>query len=640
MPDHIPNLSDAVPDQPFHVVPSNPRVLLGAINQQLRGLLDATGRLFPAQAPEIRNLENVLRQTTILQMLQGEYVVGIAGMTGAGKSTFISQLYGLGRMASGRTGVGEKLPVWVREMEGLSAPQLFVHLYSWESADQSEKIRREKVTDEDEFERIALAQQRPPEGELYIMLEIHVPPLVFGVEGYGFLLLPGWEQLHMNESETSDSDQLVVFSLIAAARYILVVGNVANYQELDAHEQFRQWFDGSEPLYVIPRNDQNSDPQTLKTSLIEKLGLAPSETDRVINTGENDIETWRAQLAEALRKYASHNVQAETLQLQRLAELFDKKLYETLNDIRRAADTSFMTEHTVMEGFLSDYMDLYERSAKRARDEFWKEFDQAFGDALAEFIRQGETSYGKTSFWQHLGNFAFRHGAPSEKALKKAKEAAMEAWNQHMADFLDRFYEERMKEALETEQLKLPLGELGGIHPEKERSKQIEDALRRLPVLAAYALMKRPQRASFLRDNIQQPRPAQAQGTPSLLSAGLNAASNFIPSGKARAAAALASVFVKVGESAQKAEQDGVKRQVRELSFHLYDQSRAGYLEDYTRLADQLQTAVRNALAGYLRVSDLKNDYRDIRLRLTRMRDFVTEVKTLVNRRLGYIKQR
>jgi hypothetical protein len=618
---------------------SDPKVLLGEINQRLRGLLNATGKLFRNDDPVIENLENVLRQTTILQMMQGEYAVAIAGVPGAGKSTLIKSLYNLDTFISGRTGRGERLPIWVREMADVEVPRAYVHAYYGAGAHGGD-ILRLPVASTEAFEAIAHEPRARDEadmknGRINVLLELHVPPRVFGMEGYGFLLLPGLEHFHLADRRDSKWNQLILFSLIAASRYLLVVNNVANYQELAAYEQFQEWFRNSRPLFVLPGSDKEQNGGLdKKEALREKLNLTDDEADRIVCTGLENIPAWTSELSAALHKYSRQDHGAETVQLVQLAKLFDKVLFDALNEISFAAEKHFHSEHSVMERFLQDYLEGYEGAVRKETNAFMKILSAALEKEADDFQTRSEAEHGKTGFWQHVWNFTFRQGQPSPDALKKVKKSVCEDWNKQLAHFTERLYQDLPQG--ETETLRqLAMGDLEQLHPTDGLNQTLRDTLKKLPKLTSYALMQRPQRVHFLREKMPQVQPNAAQGA-SLLGPAVSAVSSFLPSDQARVTAAVSALVIRGIDSVQRAEQYSKKKFVADLTGQLYDQTFSVFREDYTRLSGELQDVVRHSLAKHLKVEDTKNEYQNIRLRISQMRDSIAAVKELVNNRTAH----
>ena len=92
-------------------------------------------KMYKYDHPVVEKLQNVLRQTTILQMLRGEYVVAVAGAPGAGKSTLMRLLYDLHNpdisFVSGRTGRGERLRPLTRSLPKPLLPVAGRPLLAW-----------------------------------------------------------------------------------------------------------------------------------------------------------------------------------------------------------------------------------------------------------------------------------------------------------------------------------------------------------------------------------------------------------------------------------------------------------------------------------------------------------------------------
>lgn len=617
-------------------IPADPGTLLGEINERLRRLLDATGKMYKYDHPVVEKLQNVLRQTTILQMLRGEYVVAVAGAPGAGKSTLMRLLYDLHNpdisFVSGRTGRGERLPIWIREMESVNAPTAFVHVYRWKG-EHSGRIEALPIQSARDFERIA-HDPRAADGCVNIMLELQVAPRVFDWGNSGFLLLPGLENYHLTDKRDTHWNQLIEFSLIAASRYLLVVDNVANYQELAAYEQFQQWFKDSQPLFVLPRSENESDGgERKKTALREKLGLSPKESDRIVCTGLNQVSEWTDELRATLRKYSTLDRGAEAVQLVQLAKLFDKVLYDVLSDIKLDAEQQFRTEHSPMENTLQEFMETHEQAAKKEEGRFMRRLEEALNRGADEFVAKAEKAYGATSIWETIGNFTIRKGRPSPEVIRKVETAVRHAWNDHLVEVTDRFNQAQLAEV--DDFYKLSNGNFDRNQLSDAQVKDIKQLLRQLPKLSGYALMQQSQRAGFLSERIPQIQ-AEASTEESLLGITAKAAMAFVPAASAAGAAAAVLVVNHVIQAIRESELYNKKRVVSDTTRFLFESTLASSREDYTRLADELQEKIQSQLADHLGVESAKNDYLNIQLRINQLLESIKTVKEMANKRSAY----
>lgn len=615
---------------------TDPVALLGEINERLRRLLDATGKMYKNNHPSVKRLQNILRQTTILQMLQNEHVVAVAGAPGAGKSTLMRLIYDLNQpdtaFISGRTGRGERLPIWIREMENISKPSACVYVYRW-SDEPNRQIEAIPIGSAEDFAQVAHDPQTD-DNCVNIMLELQVPCKMFESGNCGFLLLPGFENYHIADNRDNQWNQLIRFSLIAASRFMLVVDNVASYQELLAHEQFQEWFGNSHPLFVLPRSENEPDGgQRKKDALREKLGLSEKEADRIVCTGLKDIGAWSENMRNSLKKYNDRDLSAETIQLIQLGRLLDKELYDLLSEIKLDAEHAFHSEHSPMDNALREFMETYEQAARKEEGRFMRRLEEALNRGADEFITTAEKEYGSSSFWEKFGNFAIRKGRPSPEVVRRVESSVRTAWNEHMIGVTDRFYQAQLGEVDDFH--KLSNGYIDPAQLSDEQKKTIKQLLRQLPKLSGYALMQQPQRAGFLSEKIPQLQ-AEASSEESLLGLAARASMAFVPAEAAAGVAAAALVANHLIQAIRESEIHNKKRVVADTTRILFDRTLASSREDYARLADELQDKIQHQLADHLGVETAKNEFLNIQLRINHLLESIKAVREIVNKRTAY----
>jgi len=344
----------------------NPFILLGDFNRRLLDLLNSIDYVGDSKLE--KRLKELYRESFIMQLLSDKYVIAIAGMQGAGKSSLMRHYYGLSdEDLPANQGRGEMLPVLITETD-IPEKRYFVH--ELDSTSSKFEVRKKSITKE-EFKVISgqISQHA-------LLLEIEVSQKILLSDDRHFLLLPGFQ---------TDDDYFkeLTWSALRAASTCVVVffengyANSANHELIDV---LSRDFKSAKPIYALTMADQSKDGnQQLYNRVIKDLQIDNTEIDRVLITSIQEplSNSWPADFSSAIRKYAANDRSFLRVQLVNLMDLLNR-LSEHLEQISGANDTNltknelkeYQNVQTVYKVFKSEVAEYRKELDTQLRQEF------------------------------------------------------------------------------------------------------------------------------------------------------------------------------------------------------------------------------------------------------------------------------
>jgi GTPase SAR1 family protein len=376
---------------------NSPEVYLQTLTQRLLRLRRATSYLNTSDYDQ--NLFTLIRKSQIAQTLTNRYVIAITGSQGAGKTTFLRNLYELDHTwLVDNQGRGEKVPLLVIEKSGINAPEGWI-----EETDDSGKIQQHKISPED-FQKSLKGLN-----EKQILPILYVPRRYFKGESLGFVLLPGYEKQNL---QNKDWQEMMRHTLIASSASIIVTDKtrLANTNQNEIIEDLKKHFlEGAKPIIVISKTENMPEDklEELKHSAAELFAVGPDERERIICTGTGDYdycEEWRHKTIDAIDQFSSISQESRNRQLNYLEDMLQNELGDSLGEIRSAMkqeeyssdDSSFKDD--LIGIFNSSKDDLRSKYLERINDALEIHCNKATKTAREKYIHEEE------GFWNKVGN--------------------------------------------------------------------------------------------------------------------------------------------------------------------------------------------------------------------------------------------
>jgi hypothetical protein len=319
---------------------------------------------------EVSALREVLRSTTLTEALSDRLLFAVAGPQGAGKTTLVRELYDLdGTWLKPNLGRGERIPILIVE-DDRDEPQGVVWELQHDTVTaEAEFVERE--TDPLEWQSVVRSA-----GSNVMLVELRVPASCFGVPGTGFLLLPGYE-IWDDSDEAIDWQALMRRALIASPGAIVVTDEqllATSQQQLIVDDLTTLYGGKIKPVICVARTEnlRNDEArETLERRAAEVFGV---ETDAVVLTGTGPAyrDEWRDALLEALG-HVQEPSRIRPLQLAQLVTVLDTDLREVLSGLSLSVQVDGLLND---DQAYRDWLDLFDQSAKFARDEYAKEVER------------------------------------------------------------------------------------------------------------------------------------------------------------------------------------------------------------------------------------------------------------------------
>lgn len=339
-----------------------PETLLSPLNRALLRLRAAAVDLRDTTIDD--HVVDVLRRTTIPEILSNRYLVAVAGAQGAGKTTLIREIYNLDDTWLGSNpGQGEHVPVLVLEDEKAESAR------GWAIEINGADLVEQPISPED-FQRSlrGLTGRR-------LLLGLTVPATLFGETDRGFLLLPGYESIDPSNEEW----QTLMRQAMVAAPAVLVVVDQAllasDAQQTILTDLRDQYVQGALPLVVISKTERLEADDPLRVELPERaaelFALAPGQ-ERIVMAGSGDPGyrgVWLPQLQKVLLLGLPGTRQMRLRQLKDLRHIVQHKVRDLRNHVYDAA--------------YGESDDPQSRSYRTALEHF----DDAGRQAVAEYTR-------------------------------------------------------------------------------------------------------------------------------------------------------------------------------------------------------------------------------------------------------------
>lgn len=356
---------------------NTPEVLLSSLTNNLLKLRAAISSEKNKQSFD-EKINSVIRKIYLAQVLSNKSVTAVAGRQGAGKTTFLKNLYELDdAWLDPNLGRGEQVPLLVLERQGITEPCAeVIELKQPETAGESSAyVLLPRSIDSTEFKGLVKGWSG---GQ--ILVTLYVPKKYFENDNTGFLLLPGYEKINQDNKYWQD---LMRHALLSSESSILVTdeqGLAANADEI-RKDLFTQCITGARPVIVVSWSEGRSEEWILNCkSTVERLYSVPSEeSDRVIFSGvsENTVymDQWKTAAVRARNKYSGITHDFRFAQFSHMQETLDD-----LNDVIYQIKDSVNEEADVEPGvgFYRDMLKQFDMSVTSLRKSYKVEVSKLF----------------------------------------------------------------------------------------------------------------------------------------------------------------------------------------------------------------------------------------------------------------------
>jgi len=285
-----------------------------AVEGQLPSLTDRLKSLYVAIGQDTRFLgteagfqefraevQRMLRRSVTGQILQDKAYVAVAGLQGAGKSTFVRYLLGLddAGIVVETAGLGEYLPIFITFVDSPSEQRRYVRAFG-EGVNEGFIAEREILGDQ---WHDVLVGSDPNVLSVHVELSLDSIPQdlaqVMGVRK-GIALLPGYAESDP-KSDEDYSQELMREALTQSSAVIVVASksDLANVASREVIDDLRKYLPGIVPAVVVPRisRAEANHPENVdlhaRVEEIFDLGTSGGESqpvDRVIFYDANDDE--------------------------------------------------------------------------------------------------------------------------------------------------------------------------------------------------------------------------------------------------------------------------------------------------------------------------------------------------------------
>lgn len=404
-----------------------PEVLLPRLNKRLLELRSAICWLDTDGEKLNDALVDLLRKLLITQILHEKYIIAITGMQGAGKTTFLQQLYGLDNIwIEPNQGRGEHMPVLILEDAKLTSPKGYLV-----SMLPQHTVSEFGIVEHEVEPNVFKAALKGGTGnQLFPILK--VPQCYFTGENQGFVLLPGYEK----ENKGNKSWQsLMRQTLIASAMCVVVTDETRMAAEQrDIMVDLNNNLAGAKPVIVISNTEYSSAEkrESLKQTASTIFGIHQEEVStRVICSGADEQyrNEWLPEFKLSIEKYAQITDTVRGRQIEHLEIALRNELSDLLEDVKDA-----MTKKSIATGSgeneVQKIIELFDSACSRVEKIYKSELESSLNSHANDAIKRiqkhlGEHERGWENIWERLKNGMSLH---PERNQSKYENGIEQAW--------------------------------------------------------------------------------------------------------------------------------------------------------------------------------------------------------------------
>lgn len=391
--------------------------LIDPVIKVLRGILDLTAT-FEQTHKERTLLISLLRKLMAMRELHTYWFVSVTGTQGAGKTRLMQELYGLEGWLVDNAGRGERRPLFIVEKDCTVPFAVGVKQDGTEVPIDRETLIKElrSFADKDQ----------------YLMLRLYVP-VRYAQEGFGFLLLPGYERLNSSNQDWQKEMREVLRHSIGS---ILVTDQTRLANEATVkilNDLMMGCLSNRSPIVAISRTEGLSaeDREQLRDSAAAVCHVDSSEKERIVCTGVGNEyrEQWLPLLKTAMERYTKGSLEARVERVDDLAIVVDTELEQAVT-LLDGLIGSECTQATGQQFLLDDMMKKFRDSAEKYRRELERKLrahSQSYARLATEKARSSYENE-EEGFINKTGNFFKKLSWQNSDIEKRFRERIISAW--------------------------------------------------------------------------------------------------------------------------------------------------------------------------------------------------------------------
>jgi len=415
-----------------------PELLLTKLNQALRELRGAARELEDTSLDE--KILPIMRRLMLAEMMSSRQPIAVGGTQGAGKTTLVRTMYGLGEndpWLPANEGRGETMPVLIEEDPDCETPHGFLLMLVATDADgRYFEIQERRCDDSRSFVDACRGG-----GTNVLLPVLHVPPRFFGGGGPVLLLLPGYEKRSRKNEEWQD---LMRQALIGAKGCIIVTDStrLASQAQQDiVKDMLAGELRTARPIIVVAKtealagNRQRLDE--LRASAVEAFGLdAEHGAAQVLCAGVNapgatiDYPAiWMPELAARLHDMSHAGAVSRQEQLAYLEQILATDLTMVVGGLRNQATMHFRQSGTDdgAQETIAACLHAFDESRKELRKQYQREVKAIVDTHLSEADKELDKRLTDEheGFLNKIKNF----GSTSTEDKNRIEASVLGAWS-------------------------------------------------------------------------------------------------------------------------------------------------------------------------------------------------------------------